>query len=252
MSGAPAEDAPAQGSGVPRFRAICETLAGQIAAGELPVGSRLPSEQELCLRFGASRHTVREALRLLQEQGLVTRRQGAGTTVIAREASDGFANSVTTLDGLVQYASSTALEVLTVETLLTDDRLAGLLRAAPSEAWTRICALRRSTTDGGLLCYSEIFLPAEFAGLADRVGRTRTAVYTMLEEAYDIRIAEVSQLVEAAAADANIASRLGLAPGDPVLLITRHYTDQEGRTVEVARNAHPAGRFAYRMVLQRG
>ena len=237
---------------LPRFRTICEALAAEIAAGALPLGSRLPSEQELCLRFGASRHTVREALRLLQEQGLVTRRQGAGTTVVARTPSDGFANSVSTLEGLVQYASSTVLEVLTVETLLVSDRLAGTLRAAPGEAWLRICALRRSTADGGLLCYSEIYLPAEFAGLAERVGKTRSAVYTMLEEAYGIRIEEVSQLVEAAAADANIASRLGLEAGDPVLLITRHYTDQDGRTVEVARNAHPAGRFAYRMVLQRG
>lgn len=236
----------------PRFRAIFEILRDEIRSGKLPVGTRLATEQELCLRFASSRHTVREALRLLQEQGYVNRRQGAGTTIVSREPTDGFFNSISSLEQLVQYASMTELEILSIETLLIDETLASLLRGAAGDAWTRIAAMRRAPGEDGPICYSEIFLPVEFAAVASEVGRRRTAVYAILEEMFDIRIAEVSQSLEAAAADANEASRLGIAAGDPVLHIMRHYTDQEGRTVEVSRNVHPAGRYRYRMVLQRG
>ncbi|MBV9564197.1 MAG: GntR family transcriptional regulator, partial [Bradyrhizobium sp.] len=46
---------------VPRYRAIAEQLLADIARGRYPVGSALPTEIELCRRFDASRHTVREA-----------------------------------------------------------------------------------------------------------------------------------------------------------------------------------------------
>jgi GntR family transcriptional regulator, transcriptional repressor for pyruvate dehydrogenase complex len=55
------------------YEAIAETLRGQIDAGEIEVGQRLPSETALAERFGVSRPTVREALRSLQEAGVVER-----------------------------------------------------------------------------------------------------------------------------------------------------------------------------------
>lgn len=235
----------------PRFRDIGNVLSEEIASGTLPLGRRLPTEQELCVRFGASRHAVREALRVLQEQGLVQRRQGAGTTVIAKTPTDRFFNSVSTLDGLIQYANSTRLEVLAIETLLLNDAQAAQIGTRPQEIWTRVSALRQRDGEAGPLCYSEIFLPAEFADIAHDVGRSSVAIYSLLEQRHRIRIVEVTQVVEAVAADSNTASRLGLSAGDPVLLISRHYADQSGRTVEVSRNAHPAGQFSYRMVLQR-
>ena len=237
--------------GRPLFRAIFETLREEIRSGRLPVGARIGAEQELCARFGASRHTVREALRLLAEAGYVTRRQGAGTTVVSDRPDDQFSNSLRTLPELVQYASATRLDILSVDTLLLDDGQAAMLRAGPGEAWVRICALRRAPQEEAPLCYSEIYVPAEYGAVAEEVGKRRDAVYAMLERRFGLRIVEVTQALEAASADANIASRLGLGAGEPVLLITRHYTDQDGRTVEASRNAHPSGRYRYRMALQR-
>ena len=235
----------------PLFRAIFETLRAEIRSGHIPVGARLGGEQELCARFGASRHTVREALRLLAEAGYVSRRQGAGTTVLRDRPDDQFVNSVTTLPELFQYASATRLEILSVDTLLLDEAQAGFLRAAAGDAWVRICALRRPPQEQTPLCYSEIYVPAEYGAVAEEIGVKREAVYAMLERRFGLRIVEVTQALEAVAADANIASRLDLAHGEPALLISRHYTDQEGRTVEASRNAHPARRFRYRMALQR-
>ncbi len=60
---------------------VIEALVDQIVSGELPVGAQLPSEPALCEIFGVSRITTREAVKSLEEKGLVLARQGSGTTV---------------------------------------------------------------------------------------------------------------------------------------------------------------------------
>ncbi len=61
---------------LPAFRAIAATLEQKVMSGELPVGTALPSEQELAARFAVSRSTIRESIRLLEQMGLIRRAEG--------------------------------------------------------------------------------------------------------------------------------------------------------------------------------
>jgi GntR family transcriptional repressor for pyruvate dehydrogenase complex len=71
-----------------RHEAIARALRGEILRGRFRPGDRLPAERDLALRLGAHRSSVREALRSLEQQGLVSIRHGGGATVRAlREAS---------------------------------------------------------------------------------------------------------------------------------------------------------------------
>ena len=74
-------------AGEPRHRRISRELLTEIANGRYEPGSRLPSEAQLCKKFGVSRPTVGRALRELQEQGLIDRRVGSGTFVRASRSS---------------------------------------------------------------------------------------------------------------------------------------------------------------------
>jgi GntR family phosphonate transport system transcriptional regulator len=67
----------------PIWKAILEALAADIAGGQYPSGSKLPTEADLSARFGVNRHTVRHALSALAAQGLVVSRRGAGVFVTA-------------------------------------------------------------------------------------------------------------------------------------------------------------------------
>src|SRR5678809_557601 len=58
-----------------------QELRGAILGGTFRPGSQLPTEAELCAMLGVSRTVVREALRVLEDEGLVTRRHGVGTFV---------------------------------------------------------------------------------------------------------------------------------------------------------------------------
>ncbi|MGK2889445.1 MAG: GntR family transcriptional regulator [Candidatus Malihini olakiniferum] len=63
------------------YQRIARELAQQILSGQNPVGSFFPTKMELCEHYQVSRHTMREALRDLIEQGLITRRKELGTQV---------------------------------------------------------------------------------------------------------------------------------------------------------------------------
>ena len=69
----------------PRYMALARRLAEGIRQGKYPVNSLLPTEAELTSKYGISRFTVREAIRQLQSQGLVIRRQGVGTRVLTEQ-----------------------------------------------------------------------------------------------------------------------------------------------------------------------
>lgn len=81
------------------YRQIAEQLRGLIAAGEYPLGSRLPPERDLAAQLGVSRPTVREALIALEVEGLVEVRMGSGVYVTALEgAARGTANALGPFD----------------------------------------------------------------------------------------------------------------------------------------------------------
>ncbi|MDX5361765.1 MAG: GntR family transcriptional regulator [Alphaproteobacteria bacterium] len=240
------------GREIPRYMELVNTLLDEIRGGLYATGQRLPTEHELCDRFAVSRYTVREALRRLQEMGFVERRQGMGTVLISDQGSGQFVNSISRLDELLQYASSTRLEILSIDRIVLQAEQARRLRCDTGTQWYRISALRRAEAANEPVGYSEIYVDPEFEEVLGRVGVERKAVYAMIEQHYGVRIREVQQDIEAAAADLNMASRLSLPADAPVLIIARRYYSEEGRLVEMSLNTHPGGRFRYEMTLQRG
>jgi len=63
------------------YAIVADKLRRQIVSGKLPPGAQLTAERELCTDFGVSRITIRHAVRLLAEEGLLQRRHGSGTYV---------------------------------------------------------------------------------------------------------------------------------------------------------------------------
>src|SRR6185437_11193892 len=89
----------------PLYLQVVQALKAEIIRGIYPVGSQLPPEEELRQRFSVSRHTIREALRRLREDNLVSSRQGAATTVVSPRSSDFYIHEVTSISDLVAFAN---------------------------------------------------------------------------------------------------------------------------------------------------
>lgn len=225
----------------PRYRALADRLRADILAGHYPVGSRLPSEQQLCECFAVSRHTVREALRSLGTDGLVRSRQGAGTEVVAGQVGSEYRQSLQSLDDILQYAAQTRLELERPRTVKPGARLAALLGVPAGQSWRRFRGVRVEAGQPLVLCATDVYLHPEFA----EIGLQSEAVYRQLERRYGLAIAEVEQEITAVSLEPRIARLLSDEPGAPGLRIVRRYHFQGHGMLEIAVSHHPADRFAY-------
>lgn len=77
-----------------KYRQIAADLRARIEAGEYPVGSQMPTKDELMTSYGAALATVDSALRVLAKLGMVQSRQGSGTFVLAQQAAEAEADQL--------------------------------------------------------------------------------------------------------------------------------------------------------------
>jgi DNA-binding GntR family transcriptional regulator len=115
-----------------RYRDIATKLQRDIRLGRYDIGKLLPTETELMAQHSASRQTVREALRILNDQGLIVRRAGLGSVVIAAEPPVLFTHSVKSLTEWLRYSNETYRDVVAHRDIVADRKLAGLLNASPA------------------------------------------------------------------------------------------------------------------------
>ncbi|HWA39956.1 MAG TPA: GntR family transcriptional regulator [Burkholderiales bacterium] len=232
------------------YERIASALRDRITSGKLAVGDSLPTEAELCQRYGVSRYTAREALRRLRDAGLVTRRRRAGTTVASAAGPTSFSLPVSSAADLFRYATDTRF--------LIEAR--GMIRAGSAEvitlgcrrgqAWYRMAGIRRRAS-GAPVCLATVYLHATLAGLGRRIPRSAGVIYPRVEAALGVRIAWVRQRIEAVPLDAASARRLRSPAGGCALRVRRYYYDANERLLEVSDSLHPGERFAYEMRLQR-
>ncbi len=113
---------------------IIDTLRQDILTGRLPSGSRLPSEREIAVRFGASQPTVREALRALDSMGIIEVRHGSGSFV----RIDPSYSAALALQNLLQLSRIGILEVLDVREVLGLESARRAARLAQEADWRQL------------------------------------------------------------------------------------------------------------------
>jgi DNA-binding GntR family transcriptional regulator len=235
----------------PRYAKICQILRDRIGDGTYALGAPIPTEAELCTEFGASRFTVREALRRLVESGMVERRKGSGSFVRASTPPSTFVQSMRSLSELFQYAVETSLDVLTTRLVRIDSRIAEALEAAPRSRWLRVLGVRRVPETGEPICYTAIYVDRKFAPLLDDVGTLRTPIYAAIEERSGETILEARQEIRAERMRPGVAAALAHKRGSWALVVTRRYLGREGQTMLCSMSWHPADRFRYTMRIKR-
>lgn len=133
-------------AGRPAYEELADALRVQILGGALKPGDRLPVEPELSARFGVSRSTVREALRVLSSQNLVTTTRGvAGGTFVVHPNLDQISSSLEVGLGLLAVSADLSVEQLLEVRDLVEVPAAGLAaeRATPAQ----LSAVRSTLVD---------------------------------------------------------------------------------------------------------
>jgi GntR family transcriptional regulator len=234
-----------------RYLRVASELRAEIASGAYAVGSSMPTEAQLCARFGVSRHTVREALRRLVEAGLVERRQGAGTRVISTSARAAYVHSLGSLFELFQYTRETRLHIAEMEVQPLAPEEAEEVPAQIGSRWLRISGVRRTVEQEEPIAFSLVFVHGRFATVLADLRDWTGPVYAAIEQRTGELVTEARQVITGGPMPANAARALRLRPGSSGIRVLRRYLDMSGGPMLTSLNWHPADRFTYAVTLHR-
>jgi GntR family transcriptional regulator len=204
---------------LPLYMQVEDALSARIASGALPIGGRLPSEDELIAEFKVSRTTIRATIQNLVRRGLVEIRRGKGTFVaqpkITQELTE-LTGFVEDMQALGRNATARVLDQQVVAASETVSRQLALPLGAPV---VRIHRVRLA--DGMPLSFDETFLPQELGRKVMADDLETEPIFSLLEQKYEIPLIEAEYRLEAVAAEEAAAVALGVDVGSPIFLIER-------------------------------
>ncbi|MEV6264842.1 FCD domain-containing protein [Streptomyces sp. NPDC051784] len=206
----------------PLVEQAAEHLRGRIAAGDWPVGSRLPAETALAASLGVGRSTVREALRSLAGAGLVQARQGAGVFVIAIEPSEDWAAA------LRRAAVTDVYEVRMVVEVEAARMAAHRRTDEDVTALTEALAGRRGAADAGDAAFVDADIALHAVVVAAAHNPVLTALFTEFVPALRQGLIDMLELLDLRSADPNHGDE-----GHALLVeaVARGDADTAGRTL---------------------
>ncbi|MCG5431099.1 GntR family transcriptional regulator [Mycobacterium sp. MYCO198283] len=234
-----------------RYLQVARELRKDIVDGVYPVGSQLPTEHELCERFTVSRYTVREALRRLRDDGLVTSKPRAGTTVVPRPTTNSYAHDVVSIDDLLAFATGARFEIETHAMVTVDAELAERTGLRVGSEWLAVRGYRRMADADAPVCRTEYYLNRAFAAVGRLLPRHTGPIFPLIEDMFGISVVEVRQEIGAVLLDGELAERLHAADGSAALAMRRTYVTSEGDIAQVTVNTHPSARYRYSMTMRR-
>jgi DNA-binding GntR family transcriptional regulator len=233
-----------------RYAAIFRALAEGIRSGRYPVGGRLPTEAELCVSYGVSRHTVREAIRRLTDQGLIARQPGVGSIVLRRTRSAGFTQRISALQDLLAYVKTAQLEVLEARDIKAGAGEARLLGCRRGQAWHRLVALKHLRGARQPVAYVLAYVHRDHPALRGVLDRRGVDLHEFIENKIGEPIVTVEQEFSAKPLLGREAQALGVAAGYAGFVIARRYIARSGKTVLVTSTIFPHHRMNYSMSLK--
>lgn len=241
-----------EGEREPQYKQLARVLLAKMHSGEYAVGSLLPTELDLCEMFKTSRHTVREALRQLQQQGVVSRRARVGTRVLAQESTVSYQQSLDSIEDLIQFGETNIRVVKQLnKDYVMDMPTAAELDCAPGSRWLQVRTVRLDEKhDLRPVCWTENYVDPLYSSIGPIIKASpKTLISSIIEKHFGQRVLKITQAVSASVVPRDIARALDVAAGAPALLVIRHYFDELNKIFIITRTLHPDVNYKIKMVL---
>lgn len=217
-------------SPVPRYAQLADLFRQRIARGTWTPGTQLPTLNELTREFGVARVTIRQAVELLERDGLVSAEQGRGTFVRARPASNRRLRVDTTLKDLVEMYRGDKPQLLNI----AESSAVPPLTEADGIAAPKYFYMRRvHSRDGQPYCVISIYLDDRVFRRAPRRFR-REVVIPVLAELPGLRIARARQTLTIGTADIEVAGHIKIPVNAPVGEVRRVFNAPDGTVIYLA------------------
>jgi GntR family transcriptional regulator len=228
---------------VPLYIQIAEGLIAQIEQGDLTPGDRLPPERELSETLGVNRMTLRQALRVLDAQGLLIRQQGSGTYVAEPKIEREAGRLVPFTKGMRRRGYLPGAKLITLNKRAAEAAVARELKLPVSAPVYFIRRLRLINQEPVML--ERLMVPAHrFPGF-ERYDLSSRSVYDVMEKEYGVAIVRARQSLEPSTATEFEAELLDVEPGAPLMLERRLGLDGDDQPVEYGKDLYRGDRFRF-------
>ena len=226
-------------AGTPLYLLLAAEVRDRIATEQLAPHTAVPSERELAELHGVSRMTARQALALLESEGLVYRNPPRGTFVAeprVRFHIGSFSEEVARM-GRRPAAQQLGADLQQVTPAV------GHAMGLADDAWVHVF-IRLRTVDDVPFALETTYLPAELTpGILDE--SEQGSLWEALRSRYGVQLARSTAVLESIVLDDATSMRLGGRAGAAGTLLIRRTEDVTGRCVEYGRDIYRADRVAF-------
>lgn len=231
--------------GIPRYLQIAEAIRREIR-GE---GERIPSEHQLCALFNVSRPTIRQALDILVQEGLLYRHAGRGTFATPGPGGERKLRMIGSLDDMIALGEETWFKLVARDVVPLPANIARALRLPPGSQAYRVIGVRHADT--GPFQHVTAWVPPAIGQALSDEDLSKTSLIGAIERHLGVPIKVLEQVADAALAPRGVAELLQVRPRTPLLLFERTYFAASGEPVEHAITYQMGRRYPYRVVLSR-
>lgn len=216
---------------------------------QLQPGDRIPSEVELGEHYNLSRITVRQAVTSLVDEGLLHKRQGRGTFVLAPRLAEPLVDANHFLQSGFDVAPSDEITLFSAERTPAPDWLAAKLGL---RAGNEVYKIRKVLSPAGRdrAAFRTTFVPANLAPNFLQVD-LGLPMHVTLESIYGLHAASADEIIEFIVADDFRAEMLGISVGHPLVLVERIAYLETGQAIDCSRAYYRADRFRFEHRLTR-
>lgn len=218
----------------PFYKQLKSIIMDDIESGKLSSGDKLPSERELADLYGVSRMTARHTLSVLEREGIVERRVGAGTFITNKKIEMDFITFNSFTKNMLGKGLTPRTLLLSVRKDQARPSLARKLKVPDGEEVIVFKRLR--LVDDTPVAIEESFLPYLFCpGIEEHIA-DNTSLYQVLEDLYDIVLVKAKEYMQVTFSDDSESKLLRIKSESPCILLEAVAFDKTGREIEFSKS----------------
>ena len=221
-------------SAIPLYEQLRQALQDAITTGQLPAGSKMPTEEELCAQFNISRPVVRQAYNKLIEDDCVERMRGRGTFVRTVDLRSRYINKqLSFAEEMAFYNLPHRTTLIRQEWVTYQPELFSKLHLERNQRCLHLVRMRYVSEKPHILV--ENYIPEYLCPGIEKHDFAANSLYKTLNEVYGERIVNSRRTIKALTANAEFSELFGVRRGSPVLSIENVSFDQLGRPIDYSR-----------------
>lgn len=227
---------------IPIYVSIHDEIRDAIETGRWKTGDKIPAERELAEQFDVSRMTLRQAVTLLVDEGILERRVGSGTYVAEQKVQERLNGVMSFTEMMAAAGKEASSKTISYHVGKATKSEMEHLNLSDHDDVLRMERVRYG--DGEPIAFETASIPARLVADIPRQEITNS-LYNALAKSRGLYVGRVQQTVTAAAANERIADLLAIKRAEPVLVMRQLSFDRDEQPFEYVRTQYVGSRFEF-------